>query len=73
MPSGMDDAYIQIDPPRTEEYFFTAWEVSEFLNSLDLPADKHNQLVSLLKNHAVAVEMSGFRAGLRCGIECMKT
>lgn len=69
----MGDLDVRMDLPRTKEYFFTAWEVSEFLNSLDLPADKHNQLISLLIRHAVAVEMSGFCAGLRCGIEYAKT
>ena len=68
----MDRLEVRLDPPRTEAYFRTAWAVSNALNRLGLPADLHNHLVSLLTEHAAAVERSGFLAGVRCGMESMR-
>lgn len=56
------EQHIVLDPIRTEDFSMASQALSDYINGLNLPADKNNELVSL----AVAV-VSAAERGAWCG------
>lgn len=67
---GDNDGAILID--RNEEMLSAARKLSDFINTLNLPADQHNQLVELMIAQVLAAERNAFFEGGRLGVECGK-
>lgn len=65
---GDKDAAIHIKRDGAE-FKAAAQALSDFINTLDLPADKHNQLVDLTIAQVGAAEESAFKQGFGLGLE----
>lgn len=53
-----------------EEFKAAAQALSDFMNTLNLPADKHNRLVELTVEQVAAAERSAYSQGFGLGLEC---
>lgn len=54
----------------SEEFKAAAKALSDFMNTLNLPADKHNRLVDLTVAQVEAAEHSAYEQGFMLGFEC---
>lgn len=64
---GDQDAMIHIKRD-SEEFKAAAQALSDFMNTLNLPADKHNRLVELTVAQVDATEESAFKQGFGLGL-----
>lgn len=64
--TGDEDVMIRIR--RTQEFFSTAREVSDFLKSLNLAKEENDHLVELMVKNVCAAEKGGFADGVRYGV-----
>lgn len=60
------DAQIEIE--RTEEFYQSAKELSEFIDSLNLRPAQNNALVDLIHEHVKDAEAGAFAMGMKIGI-----
>ena len=65
---GDQDAMIHIKRD-SEDFKAAAQALSDFMNTLNLPADKHNRLVDLTVAQVDAAEESAFKQGFGLGLE----
>ena len=65
---GDQDAMIHIKRD-TEEFKVAAQALGDFMNALNLPADKHNRLVELTVAQVGVAEESAFKQGFGLGLE----
>lgn len=65
---GDQEAMIHISRD-SEEFKAAAQVLGDFMNSLNLPADKHNRLVELIVAQVGAAEESAFKQGVGLGLE----
>lgn len=63
---GDEDAMIHIERD-SEEFKTAALALSDFMNTLNLPADQHNQLVALTVAQVDAAEHSAYLQGFGLG------
>lgn len=66
LPTGEKDVSITIE--RTPEFYTVARRLDVLINSLDLPADKHNELVALMIEQVATAERSAFFQGVELGL-----
>ena len=66
---GDKDAMIHIRRD-SEEFKVAAQALGDFMNTLNLPADKHNRLVELTVAQVEAAEHSAYSQGFGLGLEC---
>ena len=59
----------QIEIPRTPEFVSTAKAVSDIINGLPLSREQNNLLIDALVTHVKTAEESGFRFGLKLGLD----
>lgn len=52
-----------------EEFRAAAQVLGDFMNTLNLPADKHNRLVDLTVAQVLAAEKGAWRQGLELGLD----
>ena len=65
---GDNDAAIHIKRD-SKEFVEAAQALSDFMNMLSLPADKHNRLVNLTVAQVGAAEESAFKQGFGLGLD----
>ncbi len=65
---GDQEAMIQISRD-SEEFKVAAQALGDFMNSLNLPADKHNRLMELTVAQVDVAEESAFKQGVGLGLE----
>ena len=65
---GDNDAAIHIKRD-SEEFKAAAQALSDFMNTLNLPADKHNRLVDLTVAQVGIAEESAFKQGFGLGVD----
>ena len=65
---GDQEAMIHISRD-SDEFKAAAQVLGDFMNSLNLPADKHNRLVELIVAQVGAAEESAFKQGVGLGLE----
>lgn len=59
----------QIEIPRSEDFAEKARVLGDFINQLDLPADKHNKLVDLIVDQVKGAEEEACKFGIDLGIK----
>ena len=66
---GGQDAMIHISRD-SEEFKAAAQALGDFMNTLNLPADKHNRLVELTVAQVGVAEEGAFKQGFGLGLGC---
>lgn len=66
---GDQDAMIHISRD-SEEFKAAAQALGDFMNTLNLPADKHNRLVELTVAQVGVAEEGAFKQGFGLGLGC---
>ena len=64
---GERDGMLEIE--RGDEFNKAALELSNFMNTLDIPAEQHNKLVKLAVNQVQSAERGAFFQGFKLGAE----
>ena len=54
-----------VEIERTEEFYETAKDMSEYLNSLPLSHEQSDILIGLILKHVNSAEVSGFKFGVK--------